>query len=98
MTEVAVQLHWVRPTLEDSDRLVLEGSRHPVVERMLPGGEFVPNAVQLDGRSRQILLTPPPLHNSPPPAGFITPVMAFTRSVQRECSEASCFLPAAVSR
>jgi len=60
LTEVAVQLHWVRPTLEDSDRLVLEGSRHPVVERMLPGGEFVPNAVQLDGRSRQILLVTGP--------------------------------------
>src|SRR5438128_1944333 len=45
----------------------------------------------------QILLTAPsPLHSSPPPAEFMTPVMAFTSSVQRVYSETSCFLPAAV--
>jgi DNA mismatch repair protein MutS len=42
--------------LEDSDRLVAEGVRHPVVERLLPRGEFVANDVRLDARERQILL------------------------------------------
>jgi DNA mismatch repair protein MutS len=46
----------VRPVLEDSDRLRLDGARHPVVERLLPRGEFVPNAVHLDGATRQVLL------------------------------------------
>jgi DNA mismatch repair protein MutS len=42
--------------MNDSDRLVLEQSRHPVVERLLPRGEFVPNSVHLEGTRRQILL------------------------------------------
>ncbi len=56
LAEVATQFGWTRPEMNDSGELVLEGSRHPVVERLLPGGEFVPNAVHLDSASRQILL------------------------------------------
>jgi DNA mismatch repair protein MutS len=54
--EAAARYGWTRPEMSDSDRLVLTGARHPVVERLLPRGEFVPNDVSLDGRSRQILL------------------------------------------
>ena len=50
----------MRPRIEDKDRLLLEAARHPVVERLLPRGEFVPNSVELDGRSRQILLVTGP--------------------------------------
>jgi len=46
----------VRPVLGETDRLTLEGARHPVVERLLPPGEFVPNDCLLDGTRRQILL------------------------------------------
>ena len=60
LAEAAARGGWVRPRIEDSDRLLLEGSRHPVVERLLPRGEFVPNSVQLDGRTRQILLVTGP--------------------------------------
>ncbi len=56
LAEVATQLDWVRPQMTVSDRLVLEDSRHPVVESLLARGEFVPNSVRLDGASRQILL------------------------------------------
>ena len=41
LAEVAVRYAWTRPTIEDSDRLVATGVRHPVVERLLPRGEFV---------------------------------------------------------
>jgi DNA mismatch repair protein MutS len=51
---------WVRPEIDDGDRLRIEDARHPVVERLLPGGEFVPNSVELDGRTRQILLVTGP--------------------------------------
>ncbi len=54
--EAASRYGWVRPELSDSDRLRLEGSRHPVVERLLPRGEFVPNDVDLDASRRQVLL------------------------------------------
>jgi DNA mismatch repair protein MutS len=56
LAEAAARYRWVRPLVNDGDRLALEASRHPVVERLLPAGEFVPNPVRLDSRSRQILL------------------------------------------
>ncbi len=56
LAEAAARYGWVRPAIEDSDRLVIEGARHPVVERLLPRGEFVPNDVRLDATRRQILL------------------------------------------
>ena len=60
LAEAAARGGWVRPRIEDKDRLLLEAARHPVVERLLPRGEFVPNSVELDGRSRQILLVTGP--------------------------------------
>ena len=56
LAEAASRYGWVRPKIDDSDRLVLEGARHPVVERRLPQGDFVANDLRLDGRGRQILL------------------------------------------
>jgi len=54
--EAAARYGWTRPVLADSDRLHLEGARHPVVERLLPRGEFVPNDVELDATTRQLVL------------------------------------------
>ena len=56
LAEAAARYGWTRPELEDSDRLSAEGVRHPVVERLLPRGEFVANDVRLDARDRQVLL------------------------------------------
>jgi lipoprotein-anchoring transpeptidase ErfK/SrfK len=56
LAECAARYGWVRPEVDESDQLVLADARHPVVERLLPRGEFVPNGVTLDGRERQILL------------------------------------------
>jgi len=56
LAEVAARYGWVKPELSLSDRLILQDSRHPVVERLMPSGEFVPNDCRLDGERRQILL------------------------------------------
>ena len=56
LAEAAARYGWVKPTLAESDRLLLEGARHPVVERLLETGAFVPNDCRLDGAQRQILL------------------------------------------
>jgi DNA mismatch repair protein MutS len=56
LAESAARYDWVRPELDDSDRLELDQARHPVVERLLGRGEFVPNDVALDGSRRQIVL------------------------------------------
>jgi len=56
LAECAARYGWARPEIDPSDGLLIEDARHPVVERLLPRGEFVPNRVELDGRRRQILL------------------------------------------
>jgi DNA mismatch repair protein MutS len=59
LAEAAARYGWTRPIVNDSDRLVLENARHPVVERLLPRGEFVPNQCRLDARRQILLLTGP---------------------------------------
>lgn len=43
LAELAVQRHWVRPTMTDDSVLRIQGGRHPVLDVTLPQGEFVPN-------------------------------------------------------
>ncbi|MEO6461891.1 MAG: DNA mismatch repair protein MutS, partial [Candidatus Eisenbacteria bacterium] len=56
LAEVAALSGWTRPRVHGGDRLHLVQSRHPVVERLLPPGRFVPNDVDLDPARRQIVL------------------------------------------
>jgi len=57
--ETAARDGYVRPTMTDAPVLDLRTSRHPVVERRLPSGKFIPNDVRLDEAQRVILLTGP---------------------------------------
>lgn len=50
LAELAVQQGYAQPQLHDAPLLVLTGSRHPVVEQLLPPGQFVPNDLALAGR------------------------------------------------
>ena len=45
--EVAVNNGYVRPSLDQGDQIRIKDGRHPVVERVLPVGSFVPNDVLL---------------------------------------------------
>jgi DNA mismatch repair protein MutS len=47
LAEVAVQQGYSRPVITEDRRLIIEEGRHPVVEKSLPQGLFVPNSVQL---------------------------------------------------
>ncbi|MDR2662866.1 MAG: DNA mismatch repair protein MutS [Treponema sp.] len=40
---------WTRPGLDTEKRTAFTEGRHPVVEAHLPGGEFIPNDLYLDG-------------------------------------------------
>jgi DNA mismatch repair protein MutS len=55
----AVAHGYVRPELADSGALEIEAGRHPVVERQLEAGEFVPNDVVLGADADLVLLTGP---------------------------------------
>lgn len=59
LAEVAVREDYVRPDVTEDFMLELEGCRHPVVERMLPPGKFIPNHVLLRKSERVILVTGP---------------------------------------
>ena len=59
LAEVARRDGWVRPVVEESDRLEIRAGRHPVVEPLLAartGEEFVPNDTDLDTAATRILL------------------------------------------
>lgn len=56
LAEVAVANRYVRPVVDTSTGLVLRDCRHPVVERMMPAGEFVPNDCDLSGSDAQIVI------------------------------------------
>lgn len=63
LADVAERERYVRPEITADFGLELEGSRHPVVERMMAGGggreAFIPNDVVLDEAGRVMLLTGP---------------------------------------
>ena len=59
LAETATRERYVRPVLDESMTLDLRQCRHPVVERALPPGKFIPNDIELDQSSRVMLLTGP---------------------------------------
>ncbi|MDD2902566.1 MAG: DNA mismatch repair protein MutS [Syntrophales bacterium] len=59
LAEVAALHRYCRPRVVAEPVLHLTGSRHPVIERILPSGSFVPNDVALDGDSQVLIVTGP---------------------------------------
>jgi len=59
LADVAERERYVRPEVTSEFALQLEGSRHPVVERMMAREAFIPNDVTLDEAGRVVLLTGP---------------------------------------
>ena len=56
MAEVAARHGYVRPELNESDVLDIRHGRHPVVERTLDAGAFVPNDARLSGDGDQLVI------------------------------------------
>jgi DNA mismatch repair protein MutS len=54
--ELATQRRWCRPAMTDQPILRIEAGRHPVLEVMLPSGEFVPNDTRIGDADGTILL------------------------------------------
>ncbi len=60
LAEVAHRHDYVRPEVDDGDRLEVEAGRHPVVERWAAAGRFVPNDVELEGRGKRLWMVTGP--------------------------------------
>lgn len=52
----AIQRSWVKPTVVETGELMIEAGRHPVVEAMLPQGQFVANDTFLDRSENQLIV------------------------------------------
>ena len=60
LAEIASRFGYVRPVLDEGDAVTIRRGRHPVVERMLPAGNFVANDAALaSGGEQLIILTGP---------------------------------------
>jgi DNA mismatch repair protein MutS len=56
LAEVADKMRYVKPNITEDGRLLIEDARHPVIEKMLTGERFVPNGIELDNETRQIMI------------------------------------------
>ena len=54
--EMAHKYNYLRPEISDEDSIRIVEGRHPVIERMLPSGKFVPNDVYLDQTTDEVLI------------------------------------------
>src|SRR4029077_20205670 len=52
----AADYGWRRPVVDAGLRMRLKAGRHPLVERSLPAGVFVPNDLDLDAESAQVVI------------------------------------------
>ena len=60
LAQVAVDNGYVRPKLDQGNAISIGGGRHPVVEQVLPPGDYVPTDVDLTaGESSIVVLTGP---------------------------------------
>jgi DNA mismatch repair protein MutS len=59
LAERAISGRYVRPRVTDSFEITLKGSRHPVIERMMPRESFIPNDLRFTDSERVLLVTGP---------------------------------------
>jgi DNA mismatch repair protein MutS len=55
----AFRNEWVRPALNTNGELTLRDARHPVLEEIIPKGQFIANDARLDNDNTAMLITGP---------------------------------------
>ena len=80
MAEAAELNGYVRPELNDGEALEIVQGRHPVVERSLPSGSFVPNDARLSTSDEQVVILTGP--NMAGKSTFIRQVAIITLMAQ----------------
>jgi DNA mismatch repair protein MutS len=56
LAKVAVENNYCKPDITLSDKISIEEGRHPIVEKMIPSGEFISNNTNMDASENQLLL------------------------------------------
>jgi DNA mismatch repair protein MutS len=91
LAEVAARHGYVRPEVDEDECLEVRDGRHPVVERNLGDGRFVPNDTLLDSDDAQIVVLTGP--NMAGKSTYLRQVALITLMAQ-----AGSFVPAASAR
>jgi DNA mismatch repair protein MutS len=91
LAEAASRYGYVRPTVDESDLIAVRDGRHPVVERMLPDGSFVPNDTEMSASNAQIIVLTGP--NMAGKSTYLRQVALIVLMAQ-----AGSFVPAAQAR
>ena len=80
LAEVAERQGYVRPVLNEGDSISIVQGRHPVVERTIEAGKFVPNDIRLSTRDEQVIMLTGP--NMAGKSTFIRQVAVITLMAQ----------------
>jgi DNA mismatch repair protein MutS len=59
LSEVASLYGYVKPEISENGPIIIKKGRHPVLERVLPPGNFVPNDLVLDDKESLLIITGP---------------------------------------
>lgn len=59
LAEAAHRYHYTRPRFTNRQEIFITDGRHPIVEQLLPGGQFVPNDLKFSEDEYLIVLTGP---------------------------------------
>ncbi len=60
LARVASENGYVKPELNDDQRIAIDEGRHPVVEKLIQGERYVPNTISMDNETcQQLLITGP---------------------------------------
>ncbi|HEQ99720.1 MAG TPA: DNA mismatch repair protein MutS [candidate division Zixibacteria bacterium] len=54
LASCAISFNYIRPELNNGDRIKIINGRHPVIEQILPSGKFVPNDTEVDTKKSQM--------------------------------------------
>ena len=85
--DIAKERSYVRPTIDESDRLEIIEGRHPVIEASIEKQTFVPNDLKMDGSKEQLLVI-----TGPNMAGKSTYIRQAALLVLM--AQIGCFIPA----
>lgn len=54
LATVAEERQYVKPEVDETEEIIIQDGRHPVVEALLSGGSFVPNDTKLDTEENRV--------------------------------------------
>ena len=91
LAEVAVTKGYAKPEVDESGEIHIHDGRHPVVEDLMPRGDFVPNDTKLDSNQRALQIVTGP--NMAGKSTYLRQVALVTLMAQM-----GSFVPAASAR